>query len=228
MAVCLSCSSSTLSCIHLSPCNALSTAFNSTLSCILAIIRLSSSRIERVIFFSRWAIYFPMTIASGVMRTSAHASRLSNHLISRKAPASCIVITTTCGSCTANVSLTASMSFAILDVTSPECISLSSNKRRLNSREKRTSRSSATFFINALLARYWFSWRMPTPATTAAAISNAWIAISRIVPVMATSSMSLLLSHTTPRARTVCNNPAIMRTRIFSLMPRELSINHLA
>ena len=117
-------------------------------------MRLSSSRILSVMRRSVCERNLPMAMAIGVISTRAHAKRLSNHRMSRKAPMSLAVVSTTWGKVTANVSLTVSISFAMRDVTSPECSWRSSNSRLRKSLPKSERRNPATLSIMAWLARY--------------------------------------------------------------------------
>ena len=113
-----------------------STALNSTPSCTSIWILLSLSRISSVIFLNLCEMSLPTTIITGVIKRSAHASRASNQRIIRKAPTSWIPVTAICGIVSIVDVLMFSISLESLDVTSPECSSCPSKRRRLNNEPK--------------------------------------------------------------------------------------------
>ena len=136
------CMESRRSAIHCSLPRERKTALYSTPSCTCIWMRLSFSRISRVMRRRRLATNFPRTMASGVKITSAQASHASKNRMSKKAPNSWIAVTTICGNVSATTLETESMSFERREVTSPEWSSFSSKRRLEKSFANKFSLSS--------------------------------------------------------------------------------------
>ena len=128
-----------------------STALYSMPSCTCICMRLSSCRMSSVIWRNLRAMPLPKTMAMGVSNSRTHASRASNHRISRKAPQSCITVIIIWGRVSVQIVLTCSMSFASRAFTSPECMSFSVNSCRRNRLLKMRRRSVFVWRILAVV-----------------------------------------------------------------------------
>ena len=164
----------------------------------------------------------PKTMANGVSNSSAQASRSSNHRISRKAPQSWIPVITICGSVSAVIVVTCSMSLASREVMSPECSSSPVNSCLRNRLLKICRRRAFDWRTLAAVVNQKPTCRSTTPPTTVSTSSATILSTSSAVPVRIVSSMKRRLSHTISRPSTTCPIPVTMRTAMFQRMPRAL------